>query len=352
MKRPHLLLIAFAAALASSIAQDAAPLNTNSILKELDQVDTLAKNQVSSRRSAALSKIQTASGSGTSAVELYLQALEATKFADAEKHPEFVKWRLKKDADYLRSNQFQTAAQLQLRYLTLALQRSEQNDAFAQIAPCMAYLNDLSIATIGLFSQNQNAPKTTSSASTEKAVQEANSLIKQSLNNSEVVKWLEIDDLLPDGKDFASSPGSYEAIIESNVRVPLRAKNDPRLPGTWDMQIKFNADLTTSTGSQQQADDFNKARLPELLFKKAQDTALIGHPNRAISEIMDLIHRYPTNPDVKDWVKAARDLLSNANTAPLAVNSTAAATNPAATPVQSTNAQSPVSGQSAPATHK
>lgn len=342
MKYPQLFLIVLAATFGSTVAQDA-PLNTNSILKELDQVDATAKNQVSSRRSAALSKIQSASSSSSSAVELYLQALDATKYGD--KHSDFVEWR-QKNAEFLRSNQFQTAAQLQLRYLTLALQRSEQNDAFAQIPLCMAYLNDLSVASTGQFSHNQNAPKTTSSASTEKAVQEANSLIKQSLNDTAVVKWLEIDDLLPDGKDFASSPGSYETIIEKNVRVPLRAKNDPRLPGTWDLQMKFIADLATSTGSQQQADDFNKNRLPDLLFKKAQDTALIGHPNRAISDIMALIHRYPGNPDVKDWVKAARDLLPKVTPLPAASPSASATTNSPTTTVPATNP--PVTSPTAP----
>ncbi|MEI6323725.1 MAG: hypothetical protein WCP60_11580 [bacterium] len=336
MKYQQLFLMALAATLVSTVAQDA-PINTNSILKELDQVDANAKNQVSSRRSASLSKIQSASSSTSSAVELYLQALDATKYGD--KHSDFVEWR-QKNAEFLRSNQFQTAAQLQLRYLLLALQRSEQNDAFAQIPLCMAYLNDLSVATTGQFSQNQKAPKTTSSASIDKAVQEANSLIKQSLNDTAVVKWLEIDDLLPDGKDFASSPGNYETIIEKNIRVPMRTKNDPRLPGTWDLQMKFIADVATSTGSQQQADDFNKNRLPDFLFKKAQDTALIGHPNRAIGDIMALIHRYPSNPDVRDWVKAARDLLPKVTPPPTAPTPAPAATNSPMTSVQPTNAPS------------
>ena len=99
------------------------------------------------------------------------------------------------------------------------------------------------------------------------------------------MEWLQIADLIPFGKDFEDSPGNYQGIMDQNIREPLQAKRDPRLPGTWDAQISVEAAIATGSGSQQQVDAFNQTELPNLLFKQAQDTAGIGQPNRAIAEM-------------------------------------------------------------------
>ena len=331
MKHPQLGLILLAATLTSVLAQDLPPPNVDPILKELDVIASGAQNQISARRNSALSQIQAASGSGPSAVAFYLQALDGTKFHDS--HTDFMAWQ-QKNAEFVRSVPFQTASQLQLRYLTLGLQRSDKNDAFAQIPFCLAYLQDLSTETTTHLTQSQKAPKTQNSAAIDKSYEEAANLLKQSLNDSAVVHFLQISDLLPDGKDFAGSAENYEQIMEKNIHVSLRAKNDPRLLGTWDQQMNFEATKATASGSQQQADEFNKTKLPDLLFKKTQDMAVIGQSNRALVSVMEIIHRYPTNPNMRQWVDFARAIASKvvvATPAPAAIPTPlAAGTNPPA----------------------
>ena len=323
------------------------PQNSAAILKELDKIDQGAKAHEENRRSVAISQIQAAANSAPTAVELYLKSLENTKYL--ETHQDYVDWS-RKNQELLHSISFQTAAQLQMRYLAMALQRNERHDAYSQIPECLAYLETLSSqkslrkenpdSTLAdespNSSQNRNQKKAAKSSSTDKPYPEAIALINQSVNKSSVVEWLHISDLLPDS-DFEPSAGNYQSIMEKNVRKPLRAKNDPRILQTWDVQIAQETATATESNSKQQADAFNQTRLPYLLFSKAKDTAAISQPNRALGEIMMLVSNYPQNPSMKEWIKTARGLLTNPPVAPTGITP---ATNAATTPI-TTNSSAP-----------
>lgn len=316
------------------------PQNSTAILKELDKIDQEAKANENNRRRAASAQIQAAANSGSVAVDLYLSSLENTKYL--ESHQDYVEWS-RKNQELLHSLSFQNAAQLQMRYLSMALQRDEKHDAFAQIPECLAYLETLasqkflrqaSASTSSSQIQNQKIPIKTSS--TEKPYSEALALINQPVDKSSVVQWLQISDLLLN-KDFEPSAGNYQSILEKNIRGPLRARNDARILQTWDMQIAMETATATESNSKQQADAFNQIRLPYLLFSKAKDTAAIGQPNRALGEVMVLVSHYPQNPSVKDWITTARGLLTNL---PTPVTGVTTATNLATLPTP-TNSPEP-----------
>ena len=331
------------------VAQDLPPpQNTTEILRELDRVDQGAKLKEDNRRSAAITQIQAAANSGPAAVDLYLRSLENTKYL--ESHQDYVDWS-RKNQELLHSISFQSAAQLQMRYLAMALQRNEKHDAYAQIPECLSYLETLS-AQKSLRTQSQdnssdnNASakqgqnKTAKTSSTDKPYPEALTLINQPVEKSTVVQWFQISDLLPE-KNFEHASGNYQSIMEKNIRGPLRAKNDPRIIQTWDLQIAQETALATDSNSRQQANAFNQTRLPDLLFRKAKDTAVIGQPNRALGQVMVLVRNYPENPSAQDWIDAARGLLTNPPATPPAIvmtNSNATPT-PSLTPLPVTPAR-------------
>lgn len=308
--------------LSGSQAQDLPPpQNATEILKELDKVDQGAKSKVENRRSAAISQIQGAGNSGSAAVDLYLKALANTKFLESPQ--DYVEWT-RKNQELLHSLSFQNAAQLQMRYLAMALRRDEKHDAYSQIPECLAYLGTLSSDKSLRQSPSDSSGGSAQSGpqlrvqkkavaaptSTDKPYPEAIALINQPVNKSSVVEWFQIFDLLPD-KDFAPSAGNYESIMEKNIRSPLKAMKDPRIIQTWDVQIAQETAAATESNSKQQADTFNQTRLPELLFRKAKDTAAIGQSNRALDQIMVLIRNYPENPLTQGWITMARGLLTN-----------------------------------------
>lgn len=319
------------------------PQNPAALLKELDQIANGSQTLEQKRRTDAISRIQSASSSGTSSVELYLNALDATKYAD--KHQEFLDWK-QKNQETFRHPSLQNAAQLQLRYLLLALQRSEQRDALAQVPDSLSYLNSLS----GLhFLEEPYSPQAQQKgakpqpASSDQVLPEAATLIKQPLASSAVVEWFRIKDLLPNGKDFEGSPGNYSGILDKNVKTPLRKNKDPRLPGVWDMQITTESAVISATKSQQKLETFQTTRLPELIFGKLKDTAEIGQPNRAFTEMMKLIKSYSANPSVQDWIDTAKGLLTNQSATPAPLQQSSATGGDSAMPSPSpTGTNTPV----------
>jgi hypothetical protein len=323
------------------------PPNAAEILRELDKVSQGSKFKAQNRRNAAISQIQAAANSPTAAVDLYLRALENTKYL--ENHQDYVDWN-RKNQELLHSISFQAAAQLQMRYLAMALARDEKHDAYSQIPECLSYLETLAAqkslrkAPQGAESDDDSAGNSSTAraqgkiiktTSTDKPYPEALALIGQPLDKSSVVEWLQISDLLPEN-DFEPSAGKYQSIMEKNVRGPLKVRKDPRIIQTWDLQIARETAAATESNSKQVTDDFNRNRAPDLLFSKAQDTAEIGQPNRALAEIMLLVRNYPENPSVTDWITMARNLLTNPPLGPGATAvtpQTPAATNLVTNPV-------------------
>ncbi len=287
------------------------PPDKTALLQELDRVTLGSQSFVQKRRADAIARIQAASSSGNNSVDLYLAALDGTKYR--ENHQGLVEWRMK-NQDTLHNPSFQNAAQLQLRYLLIGLQRSDQHDALAQVPEALSYLN--SLVTLHFLTEPYRALPSKSGMQpppppSDRIIPEADTMIKQPLANCPIVEWMQISDLLPQGKDFEPSAGNFAGILEKNIKTPLRKTNDPRLPGAWDLQINTESSVTAASDSQKQAEAFKTVRLPELIFGKLKDTAAIGQPNRAVTEMMALIRGYPANPSVKDWIETARGLLTN-----------------------------------------
>jgi hypothetical protein len=304
-------------------AQDLpAPQNPSALLQELDQITKGAETHELQRRNEAISRIQSAAASPSSALDLYLAALEATKYRD--KHQDFVDWR-QKNQNTLHHTSFQNAAQLQLRYLLLGLQRSEQHDSIAQINETLAYLNALQ--SLHFLEETYVPPPPAKGYQplpfpADKVTKEASDLMGTPLAGYTVVEWLQIKDLLPDS-DFNGSAGDYFGILEKNLKSPLRDKKDPRLALVWDQQIATATAQANSSKDSQKSITFKSEKLPNLLFQKSTDTATIGQPNRAVNEIMALIRAYPTNPSVPTWIEAARKLLTPKEPTASTTNSTA-----------------------------
>jgi hypothetical protein len=327
------------------------PQNKPALLQELDKIASGSDALTQKRRAEAISRLQTGSSSGSAAVELYVSAMENTKYRD--NHQDFIDWRQKKQNE-LHHTSFQNAAQLQLRYILLGLQRSTQKTALMQVPEFLEYLN--SLASLHFLEEGFAPTRTQKGARgavqapsppSDKVIPEALSLIRQPATKSSVVEWLQIDDLLP-GKDFESSAGNFEGILEKNVKTPLRGTNDTRLPGAWDFQITTEAAVANAANSQQQTETFRNERLPELIFGKLKDTAAIGQPNRALTEMMTLIRTYPSNSSVDVWITTARGLLTNRPAAPTpAATPQPATTNAPATPATETPSATP----SAPSTN-
>lgn len=283
-------------AVAPLSAQNPGQLANADQIKQLDQLAETCRAKLQTKRFFAQSEAQAASASGLASVSFYLKALAGTRYRD---NPQgFSDWK-RKNEGIITSMPFQTAAMLQLRYLVLALKRSDSTDAYAQVPEYFSYLNSLAAAfpstVIGTKSGRNGVAK---------QVQEALALLGQPISKTSVAQWLDVASLMP-SSDFEQVPGNYAGIMEKNVRGPLRDRKDPRLIATWDAQINLESKLA----QQQDADSYRRKRYPSLVIDRAEDLVLVGQKDKAIGEVITLIKGNPDNPSAMQWIQSARQML-------------------------------------------
>jgi hypothetical protein len=297
MKAPTLLLAVglLAAASQAQTVQDANPLDAAQVLRELETSEKKQADLAKNRRQQLLAQIQRGLGPGTAASRLYEEAVRATQFAGkGNEAQQAADWGRKNDG-LLRNQAMQNAIQFHLRYLILGLQRSAEPDRDAA-ADSFAYASALAAAMAD--GSLKDAPK------------EANELLNKPAHEGVFARWLMIEDRLPKGKDWEQAAGNLGGILDKNVRAPWRAAKNPQLLRAWDIQIEsLNASAKDAAGTAG-AERITSLALPSAAFGRANDKALLGQPNRAAGEILQLVRAHPAHPEWPQWVARLRELVS------------------------------------------
>lgn len=276
--------------------QDLPPVNSADMLRDLDQLEKKRTESVKALKSKAVTTLQPGAANGQAASKLFADAVEATRLDGRGSNAmEVAEWN-KKNADLLRSREMQDALQFHLRYLVMALQRSDAPDGAKFAAPSFAYARDV-------------ADYMARADKSGKMPREAREILDAPLARSPFVQWLSLGPWLPPAEVWEPAPANIEKILEKNVRAAWRAERKPELLQTWDFQLQFEADRATLSGSEHTAAQFNTMRRPQLIFARAQDAALTGQTNRGARDIFELLQKYPGHPDFDQWAKALRRLL-------------------------------------------
>ena len=307
---------------AVSAPQDAAAVNADAILRDLDQIEQQQKQAIRSARITAISQIKAAASNGTAAANLYEKAIEATQFDGIRnKGSSFTDWK-SSHADMLRNKEMQTMLLLHLKYLVLSMERkgSDKPELFAP--PALSYAVEVAAFDPVLLKQaeaiKENTGQKEDIAMMKEVQKMKDELLTKSLAESVFVKWLRLGSWLPKAEDWELAPGNISGILEKDVRPFLRKAKNPQLIETWEFEMKVLADRITFGRLEHQAEEFNTVTRPRLQFSRASDMVEIGQKNRAATEIYTMIKTYPQHPDFGKWVQSLREMLKPAEPAPAA----------------------------------
>jgi len=307
---------------AVSAPQDAAAVNADAILRDLDQIEQQQKQAIRSARITAISQIKAAASNGTAAANLYEKAIEATQFDGIRnKGSSFTDWK-SSHADMLRNKEMQTLLLLHLKYLVLSMERkgSDKPELFAP--PALSYAVEVAAFDPVLLKQaeaiKENTGQKEDIAMMKEVQKMKDELLTKSLAESVFVKWLRLGSWLPKADDWELAPGNISGILEKDVRPFLRQTKNPQLIETWEFEMKVLADRITFGRLEHQAEEFNTVTRPRLQFSRASDMVEIGQKNRAATEIYTMIKTYPQHPDFGKWVQSLREMLKPAEPAPAA----------------------------------
>lgn len=319
----------------SQQSSDAPPVDVHAALQQLENLQSGRDNSKKAFLAQIRDKIeQPLSGNGSPS-GFVIDCIRKVQF---EGKPgglnDFTQWR--KDNGGLSSDHpFKVACDLHLRYLALTLQRAIigsteplENDVFTYLQaldkaqdvlakvrhePGQVQFNvydPKQQKVVGQMLGNiQSLQPNTALRNYQGYVDE---MINSSVDSGLVAQAYNLTGQLGDLDGWAMTPGDFSSIIESDLRVPLRKKKDPRLLDTWDLEIEYLGSIARLKGDKTEEEKFEKLTYPRLLWKKAQDAQIIGMPNRALSMMMSVAEKYPAHPDFNSWTSAIRSSLLKA----------------------------------------
>lgn len=271
------------------LAQDAPPVNPDAILKELKDM----KNKQESTRKTQLTRtyqeINTASASGATALDLYLQIIRNTQFnGQNRENMEFRDWKKKKEEN-LKSKSFQECLRLHLVYLALTLQRASGVDVNTLLPGLIAYVSE--VQAEGAY------------------LEDGMDLLKPPLSGSIFARWYGISDLLGGAANWELSPSNVDSMWEKTILPAYREARNPHAIDYWNQKIDNEANAAAQTKRTFDAETFAQVRKPQLLWKRAEEFNRIGLKNRAASEMLAVIKAYPANHDAPAWTTELETLL-------------------------------------------
>ncbi len=294
MKKLALVLLAFLSPLPCSAAQtaDAPAPDAASILAALDTLEQKHRETREAGVSAVIKKVQDASRTPASAIDLYEQAVMGTQFAGlTRENGKFKEWK-EKETNKLRDKNFATALQFHLTYLAITLKAAGSGKPELLVPDLINYTGDVWKADPEVLAQREWMGRSVSEGIFPQAFQ-----LQGVFTGSD--KW-------------EMNPGNVDGIFQKTILPTLRKAKDTRALTYWDRRIELRSEQQKESGRAFDSGRFETLELPGLYWQRAQEYRHLDQPNRALSEMISVIRKYPDHPDLPKWVSDIRAALKSA----------------------------------------
>jgi hypothetical protein len=296
--------------------QDLPPINVNQLLNALHTMSDQQAQASKTQKLTAYQQISAAANSPERAVGLWEEAVRATQMEGAGK--EGTQFKLWKDGEgeLFKEREVQNAVHLHLEWLALTLQHSAGTTVKEMLPSVMAYIHELVADQAWMDALEDTVKKDApgvnkvraAKAKDDVAIRKTHdSVLNHGLGNSVVVQWLKLGDAV-NVDQWENNPNNLDGIYKNIVQPELRAEKDQRVFEYWDYKLKKEADAASKTRLSFEMDKFNTLRMPVLLWNRIQEYAVVGQKNRAMTEMFNLIKKYPTHPSAPDWISTLEAL--------------------------------------------
>lgn len=287
--KPALPTLAALTFICASAYSQTPPIDAAKIRGEVEALLEIRAQARVTSRNTAIQEITKRAQTPNAAVGFYEDAYKDITFAGKPSGgQDKVDWA-KKNADALQSQELKAAAQLNLKYLALTIQRSGSDKALDFVAPSVDYVREFANDEARVFARQ------------EKVSDDQRKLLATPIKDSVIVKANSLQALIKDLPDWEQVPGNLDGIFEKNILAPLRAAKDPRILDAWQVRM----DLGDKTISAQKLTsgkiDFAQVQMPNWRFARAEDLLVLNRKDEAINEMYGLLKAYPSHPALEKW---------------------------------------------------
>lgn len=323
-----ILTVVFAALSSPLLAQtgDAPPVDTAQLLQALKQLREQNETSMMARRTNAYKQLLAAAASNEKAAAYWADAVLAVQFAGMDHQTTAVREWKQGEGEGLRSKEGANAARLHLQWMALTIQHASGVETKQLLNTVVDFTRqvDADGAMIGKVEDKidkareqapagKRPPVTKALADNTQAKRVHDQIMRMSVANSPVARWLQISEVLGpvggkkkgEGAEAASwemVPENVTGIFNAIILPEFRASKDPRLLEYWDMVLKGGADGIYPGMPDFEERRWTQVRRPSLLWSRSQDVVLLGQRNRAITEMFNLVKTYPQHPEAAGWM--------------------------------------------------
>ena len=291
--------------LAGGAAAQQAVFDKASILKELDRLEQTHRDKVASEQKNVSDTLVKAVSNPKLLVDLYEEAVFATKFEGGKKdNAEFKKWKNAQD-DALKSNDFQAALVLHANYLYLTFLRAS-GESEGKLAEALV----------------QHVLKVWAAESKYELHTRATvELLDRPVTQGALARHFQLGPKLggpQDGEKPKEQDKTWEwlaantdGMLDRTVFPFLRKNKSPLLLTLWDKRIASETARAKQPGLSVKTAQFTQQTLPKLNWYRACDLVLLGKETEGFSTMIGILRQNAAHlADFDKYVKELRSLLT------------------------------------------
>lgn len=259
------------------------------LLEELRVIKERKAGNDRAERSRIARELSEAIASRQAAIDLYFEAVRATRFAgDDREQTQFREWR-KKNEDQIKSPDHVAALHAHMTYLGMAIQCAGMMDRRPALPSLTGYVR----------STHQLSPAARNS-----------DLLKRKLSESVLVKYYRIQEAVSRIPDWEEIPGHLDGIERKTIFPMLRRERSPELIRLWDEKILRETEEASRSGLTYDQEQFRSVRWLSLQWDRAKDLVAIGQTDAGLAEMFRLVKANASHPDAGAWIAELERLLA------------------------------------------
>lgn len=278
------------------------------VLKELERLEQVHRDQVAVEQKSATDAMRIAMLNTKALLDLYQEAVFSQKFEGGKKDTaEFRKWRDVQD-DTLKSDDFQEALGLHVNYLNLTLLRaSGENEA---------KLNEALV---------QHVLKVwAAEAKRDLHTRMAAEVLERPVNQGVLARHFQLgpklggpqdgEKLKEQDKGWEWNPGNTDGMLDKTVIPFLRKNKSPALLQLWDKRLANETARAKRAGINVLTPKFTQQTLARLNWGRASDLVRLGHEAEGFTALIGILRQTTSPAEFDKYAKELRDLLAPAAT--------------------------------------
>ncbi len=292
------------ALLAGIVMAQQGGLDKAAILKELDKLLLSHREKVMVEQKSIGDALKKALSNTRELIELYEEAVFATRFEGAKKdNTDFKKWKNAQD-DTLKSGDFQAALSIHANYLYLTFLRASGEDEGKLNEALIQHVLKVWTAEGKFDLRTRTTTELLDRLVTQGVLARSFHLGPKLGGPQEGEKPKEQD------KTWEWTPANTDGMLDRTVFPFLRANKSQLLIPLWDKRIANEAARVKRAGLSDKATQFTQQTLPRLHWQRARDLVLQGKEAEGLSTMIGILRLNANLTEFGTYASELRTLLA------------------------------------------